>query len=281
LSILKTGDRQSFFFCPRERNGARSSRGTRHGYWKVTGKVRKIKYNSRPVGWRKTLVYYKGRTPNHERTNWVMHEYTMDEEELKRCQNVKDYYALCMVFKKSGRGPKNGEQYGAPFREEDWADDDCPDIDNSVMLDIPHNEVDEVHSNSDSRVDAQLQSDDIDDFIRQLLVNPQINENAFPPSQVMNEEVHNSFDFAQSAIPQLHSHEVAGITSPHLTVEEDCLTMDDLLGPEPSQTEVDHLHDNFLLDGLSEFDLFPDATMFLPDMELIDQHTSLLPYEFP
>ena len=105
----------------------------------------------------------------------------------------------------------------------------------------------------------------------------------------MNEEVHNSFDFAQSAIPQLHSHEVAGITStpkvyehkPHLTVEEDCLTMDDLLGPEPFQTEVDHLHDNFPLDGLSEFDLFPDATMFLPDMELIDQGTSLLPYEFP
>jgi hypothetical protein len=27
------------------------------------------------------------------------------------------------LFKKSGSGPKNGEQYGAPFREEDWEDE--------------------------------------------------------------------------------------------------------------------------------------------------------------
>ncbi|KAL5560079.1 hypothetical protein UlMin_036290 [Ulmus minor] len=100
-----------------------------------------------------------------------MHEYTMHEE-YKKCQNVTGYYALCKVFKKSGAGPKNGEQYGAPFIEEDWADDDC-----SV---IPHQKVDEVNSNSDSRVDAQLKSEDIEDFIKQLLEN----ENAFTLSQV-------------------------------------------------------------------------------------------------
>lgn len=37
---------------------------------------------------------------------------------------IQDYYALYKVYKKSGPGPKNGEQYGAPFREEDWADDE-------------------------------------------------------------------------------------------------------------------------------------------------------------
>lgn len=31
---------------------------------------------------------------------------------------------LCRVFQKSGTGPKNGEQYGAPFIEEEWEDDD-------------------------------------------------------------------------------------------------------------------------------------------------------------
>lgn len=31
---------------------------------------------------------------------------------------------LCRVFQKSGSGPKNGEQYGAPFVEEEWLDDD-------------------------------------------------------------------------------------------------------------------------------------------------------------
>lgn len=33
---------------------------------------------------------------------------------------------LCKVFQKSGPGPKNGAQYGAPFKEEDWEDDKIP-----------------------------------------------------------------------------------------------------------------------------------------------------------
>lgn len=32
---------------------------------------------------------------------------------------------MCRVFQKSGSGPKNGEQYGAPFIEEEWEDDDA------------------------------------------------------------------------------------------------------------------------------------------------------------
>jgi len=90
--MLKTGDRQWFFFTPRNRkypNAARSSRGTATGYWKATGKDRVIEYNSRSVGLKKTLVFYRGRAPNGERTDWVMHEYTMDEEELGRCKNAK------------------------------------------------------------------------------------------------------------------------------------------------------------------------------------------------
>ena len=31
---------------------------------------------------------------------------------------------LCIVFQKDGPGPRNGAQYGAPFREEEWDDDD-------------------------------------------------------------------------------------------------------------------------------------------------------------
>lgn len=37
---------------------------------------------------------------------------------------VKDGFVLCRIFQKSGSGPKNGEQYGAPFVEEDWDDDE-------------------------------------------------------------------------------------------------------------------------------------------------------------
>jgi hypothetical protein len=31
---------------------------------------------------------------------------------------------LCVIFQKDGLGPRNGAQYGAPFKEEDWNDDE-------------------------------------------------------------------------------------------------------------------------------------------------------------
>ena len=34
---------------------------------------------------------------------------------------------LCKIFQKSGPGPKNGAQYGAPFNEEEWESEDEAD----------------------------------------------------------------------------------------------------------------------------------------------------------
>jgi len=96
-SVLKTGDRQWFYFTPRSRkypNAARSGRGTATGFWKAAGKDRVIVYNSRSVGLKKTLVFYRGRAPTGERTDWVMHEYTMNEEELDRCTNAKVFITI-------------------------------------------------------------------------------------------------------------------------------------------------------------------------------------------
>ncbi|CAL9095469.1 unnamed protein product [Musa acuminata var. zebrina] len=128
-SVLKSGDNQWYFFSPRDRkypNGSRSNRATEFGYWKATGKDRTISQNSKATGNKKTLVYYHGRAPKGERTDWVMHEYTLDDQVLLSYDNVQDSYALYKVFMKSGPGPKNGEQYGAPFREEEWVDE-APD----------------------------------------------------------------------------------------------------------------------------------------------------------
>lgn len=36
--------------------------------------------------------------------------------------SIMQEYMLCKVFQKSGPGPKNGAQYGAPFNEEEWSD---------------------------------------------------------------------------------------------------------------------------------------------------------------
>ncbi|CAA0818115.1 NAC domain containing protein 57 [Striga hermonthica] len=51
---------------------------------------------------KKTLVYYRGRAPQGIRTDWVMHEYRLDDKEWEDTSGLQDSYALCRVFKKNG-----------------------------------------------------------------------------------------------------------------------------------------------------------------------------------
>ncbi|OVA12798.1 NAC domain [Macleaya cordata] len=126
-SCLRSRDLEWYFFCPRDRkyaSGARMNRATEIGYWKTTGRDRDICNNSRSVGMKKTLVFHLGRAPRGNRTNWVMHEYRLEDKDLANTGISQDAYVLCKIFEKSGAGPKNGEQHGAPFEEEeDWEDD--------------------------------------------------------------------------------------------------------------------------------------------------------------
>lgn len=36
----------------------------------------------------------------------------------------QDAFVVCRIFQKRGPGPQNGAQYGAPFVEEEWEDDE-------------------------------------------------------------------------------------------------------------------------------------------------------------
>ncbi|XP_062091950.1 NAC domain-containing protein 78-like [Humulus lupulus] len=128
-SKLKSRDLEWYFFSALDKkygNGWRTNRATEKGYWKTTGKDRPIIHKSRIVGMKKTLVFHTGRAPKGARTNWVMHEYRLEDEELKNAGIQQDAFVLCRIFQKSGTGPKNGEQYGAPFVEEEWEDDEVP-----------------------------------------------------------------------------------------------------------------------------------------------------------
>ncbi|KAK9072069.1 hypothetical protein SSX86_008501 [Deinandra increscens subsp. villosa] len=136
-SSLKSGDLEWYFFCPKAKKystGCRAKRATETGFWKATGKDREVKYNERIVAKIKTLVYYRGHAGKGERTDWVMHEYRMEDEQLASTGVVQDTYVLCKIFKKSGSGPKNGQQYGAPFNEEDWEEDDLASCTRSPVI---------------------------------------------------------------------------------------------------------------------------------------------------
>ncbi|XP_077253192.1 NAC domain-containing protein 78-like isoform X2 [Tasmannia lanceolata] len=125
-SRLKSRDLEWYFFGALDKkygNGSRTNRATEQGYWKTTGKDRSVRRNARTVGMKKTLVFHIGRAPRGDRTNWVMHEYRLEDEELGQAGIPQDAFVLCRIFQKSGSGPKNGEQYGAPFVEEEWDDE--------------------------------------------------------------------------------------------------------------------------------------------------------------
>jgi hypothetical protein len=75
---------EGYFFCTRgskSPSGIRARRATQLGYWKSTGKDKPVHSRSGRlvVGTRKTLVFYRGRAPRGEKTDWVMHEYSMGE----------------------------------------------------------------------------------------------------------------------------------------------------------------------------------------------------------
>ncbi|KAL5129177.1 NAC domain-containing protein 86 [Glycine soja] len=114
-SLLPGKDLEWYFFSPRDRkypNGSRTNRATKSGYWKATGKDRKVNSQARAVGMKKTLVYYRGRAPHGSRTNWVMHEYRLDERECETNSGLQDAYALCRVVKKTAViPPKVGGHY--------------------------------------------------------------------------------------------------------------------------------------------------------------------------
>ncbi|GMH07698.1 hypothetical protein Nepgr_009538 [Nepenthes gracilis] len=137
FTCLRSKDLIWYFFCPSERkyaSGNRANRATELGYWKATGNDKCVSHKQRTVGKRKTLVFHIGKSPKGDRTDWVMHEYRLSDKNLAENVVSWDAYTLCKVFEKSGSGPKNGEEYGAPFIEEEWDDADANNELSSVQM---------------------------------------------------------------------------------------------------------------------------------------------------
>ncbi|KAI3454693.1 hypothetical protein Pfo_011356 [Paulownia fortunei] len=107
----KLGEKEWYFFCVRDKKyptGLRTNRATAAGYWKATGKDKEIFRGKALVGMKKTLVFYRGRAPKGEKSNWVSHEYRLEGkfylDNLPRA--AKNDWVISRVFQKTSGGKK-------------------------------------------------------------------------------------------------------------------------------------------------------------------------------
>jgi hypothetical protein len=73
------GEKEWYFFSPRDRkypNGSRPNRAAGTGYWKATGADKPVG-TPKPLAIKKALVFYAGKAPKGDKTNWIMHEYRL------------------------------------------------------------------------------------------------------------------------------------------------------------------------------------------------------------
>ncbi|XP_021597968.1 protein SOMBRERO isoform X2 [Manihot esculenta] len=93
-----------YFFSHKDKKyptGTRTNRATTAGFWKATGRDKAIHLsNSQRIGMRKTLVFYTGRAPHGQKTDWIMHEYRLDDD---NSEVQEDGWVVCRVFKKKNQ----------------------------------------------------------------------------------------------------------------------------------------------------------------------------------
>ncbi|XP_058736187.1 NAC domain-containing protein 37 [Vicia villosa] len=90
-----------YFFSHKDKKyptGTRTNRATMVGFWKATGRDKSVYERAKLIGMRKTLVFYKGRAPNGQKTDWIMHEYRL--ETVENAPPQEEGWVVCKAFKK-------------------------------------------------------------------------------------------------------------------------------------------------------------------------------------
>ncbi|XP_014501798.1 NAC domain-containing protein 2 [Vigna radiata var. radiata] len=105
--LASYGEKEWYFFSPRDRkypNGSRPNRAAGTGYWKATGADKPIGH-PKAVGIKKALVFYAGKAPKGDKSNWIMHEYRLadvDRSVRKKNSLRLDDWVLCRIYNKKG-----------------------------------------------------------------------------------------------------------------------------------------------------------------------------------
>ncbi|KAL3647460.1 hypothetical protein CASFOL_008428 [Castilleja foliolosa] len=125
-----------YFFSHKDKKyptGTRTNRATSAGFWKATGRDKAIYSKNELIGMRKTLVFYKGRAPNGQKSDWIMHEYRLETDENGTTQ--EEGWAVCRVFKKRIATIRKPGERGSPV----WYDYQVPFMpDNNLHYQYPN-----------------------------------------------------------------------------------------------------------------------------------------------
>ncbi|KMT20220.1 hypothetical protein BVRB_1g002240 [Beta vulgaris subsp. vulgaris] len=143
-----------YFFSHKDKKyptGTRTNRATIAGFWKATGRDKVIYSNCKRIGMRKTLVFYKGRAPHGQKSDWIMHEYRLDESTntnndshvitiVRSGEFVQEEgWVVCRVFKKKN----NVKALDSPIKCSTMAPSETHS--SSTMLDSPCHDHDHDH----------------------------------------------------------------------------------------------------------------------------------------
>ncbi|KAK6132159.1 hypothetical protein DH2020_034084 [Rehmannia glutinosa] len=127
-----------YFFSHKDKKyptGTRTNRATAAGFWKATGRDKAIYSKHELIGMRKTLVFYKGRAPNGQKSDWIMHEYRLETDENGAPQAKG--WVVCRVFKKRIATVRKFNDRDSPI----WYDDQVsfmPDMDSPTQHSHPN-----------------------------------------------------------------------------------------------------------------------------------------------
>ncbi|KAL5982814.1 hypothetical protein ACLOJK_016891 [Asimina triloba] len=119
--IGSTPQNEWYFFSHKDRKyptGSRTNRATNAGFWKATGRDKCIRNSYKKIGMRKTLVFYRGRAPHGQKTDWIMHEYRLEDTDDAQSTGAEDGWVVCRVFKKKNlfKVGNDGSTSSAPDR---------------------------------------------------------------------------------------------------------------------------------------------------------------------
>ncbi|KAI3503309.1 hypothetical protein L1887_31749 [Cichorium endivia] len=194
----KMGEKEWYFFCVRDRKyptGLRTNRATEMGYWKATGKDREIYKAKTLVGMKKTLVFYKGRAPKGEKTNWIMHEFRLEGKlAIKNLpKSAQGEWVISKIFEKNCGGKKI-QISGVSSFSSDCYEDEVHHSNLPPLMDVSRTISESIQDQKPNKEDL------IEAFNKSIAMMPSMNDNLL---EFSNTQMINNIEYLQYRDPSV------------------------------------------------------------------------------